>query len=101
MATKKNYPELYQACITSMCPLYFAFCGINYASHLSLNLVLLQTIDQTHPDAKRLLEKGALSFVRSLLPGCRNPGDLTIEQTFSEACEVSSRCWNNWNYKES
>ena len=82
MATKKNDLELYQACITSMCPLYFAFGGINYARYLSFQSVFLQSIDQTHPGAKGLLEKGALSVARSLPPGCCNPVDLTIEQTF-------------------
>ena len=34
MRTDKNDLELYQACITSMCPLYFAFRGISYARYL-------------------------------------------------------------------
>ena len=49
---------------------------------MSFYSVFLQNIDQTHPGAKELLEKGALSVARSLLPACRNPIDLTIEQTF-------------------
>ena len=68
-----------------MCPLYFTFGGINYARYLSLQSVILQNIDQTHSGAKGLLEKGALSVARSLLPGSRNPVDLT---NIHEACEV-------------
>ena len=88
MATKKNDLELYQACITSMCPLYFAFGDISYARYLSFQSVFLQNIDQTHPGTTVFLEKSALSVARSLLPGCHNPVDLTnkhrtnIEQTF-------------------
>ena len=65
-----------------MCPLFFTFGGINYARYLSFYSVFLQNINQTHPGAKELLEKGALSVAKPLLPGCRNPVDLTIEQTF-------------------
>ena len=89
MATKKNVLELYQACINSMCLLFFTFGGINYARYLSFFSVFLQNIDQTHPGAKELLEKGALSVARFLLPGCRNPVDLTIKQTFMK--HVKSR----------
>ena len=65
-----------------MCPSFFTFGGINYAGYLSLCLVFLQNIYQTHPCVKELLEKGVPRVARSLLPGCRNPVDLTIEQTF-------------------
>ena len=82
IVTKKNILEIYQACINSMSPLFFTFGSIKYARYLSFYSVLLQNIDQTHPGAKELLEKGALSVARSLLLGCRNPVDLTTEQTF-------------------
>ena len=82
MVTKKNILELYQACINSICPLFFTFGGINCARYLSFYSVFLQNIGLTDPGAKELLEKGVLSVARSLLPACHNPVDLTIEQTF-------------------
>ena len=82
MATDKNDLELYQACITSMYPLYLAFGTSTMEDIYPSTQHFFKTFYETHPGAKGLLEKGALSVARSLLPGCRNPVDLTIAQTF-------------------
>ena len=44
--------------------------------------VFLANIEQTHPGARTILEKGAFSVARSFIPGNRCPVDKTILETF-------------------
>ena len=54
----------------------------NYARYLTFFAVFSANIEQTHPCAPTLLEKGALSVARSFMAGNRCPVDKTIEDTF-------------------
>ena len=40
----------------------------------------MANIEESHPGATELLERGAISVARSFIPGCRNAVDKTIEE---------------------
>ena len=51
---------------------FFAFDGPNYSRYLTWQDIFLTNIDETHPVAKGLLQKGGISVASSLLPGAVN-----------------------------
>ncbi|MEW8548338.1 MAG: hypothetical protein AB2693_32950, partial [Candidatus Thiodiazotropha sp.] len=81
-AVKYNDYALYCHSLFKMADLFFSFDGQNYARYLIYFAVFLANADTTHPGARALLEKGAFSVARSLIPGNRCPVDKTIEETF-------------------
>ena len=81
-AVKYNDYSLYCHTLFKMADIFFSFGGQNYARYLTFFAVFLANIEQTHPGARTLLEKGALSVARSFIPGNRCPVDKTIEETF-------------------
>ena len=81
-AVKTNNFHLYAASINQMAPLFFSFDGQNYARYLTYFSAFLENIDTSHPGAKALLERGAISVARSYVPGNRCDVDKTMEETF-------------------
>ena len=81
-AVKYNDYSLYFHTLFKMVDIFFSFGGQNYARYLTFFAVFLASIEQTHPCARTLLEKGAFSVTRSFIPGNRCPVDKTIEETF-------------------
>lgn len=65
-----------------MANLFFAFGGQNYARYLTWFDLFLTNIEKSHPGAKELLKKGAISVARSLIPGNLCAVDKTMEETF-------------------
>ena len=65
-----------------MADLFFAFDGPNYCRCLVWVDIFLTNIDETHPCAKELLQKGVISVARSLPPGSLSVVDKTMEETF-------------------
>jgi len=81
-AVKTNNMKLYHKCMADMADLFSSFGGINYSRYLSWFDVFLTNIEASHPGAAQLLEKGAMSVARSLVPGNRCAVDKTTEETF-------------------
>ena len=81
-AVKTNNFALYCACLYKMSDLFFSFDGHNYSRYLTFFSVFLANVEESHPGATRLLQNGAFSVARSLIPGNRCPVDKTIEETF-------------------
>ena len=81
-AVKHNDYSLFCDTLYKMEDIFFSFDGQNYARYLTFFAVFLANIEQTHPGARSLLEKGAFSVARSFVPGNRCPVDKTIEETF-------------------
>ena len=44
--------------------------------------VMMVNIDKIHPGSIEILNKVAFSVARSIIPGCRNDVDKTMEETF-------------------
>jgi hypothetical protein len=81
-AVKTNNYALYCECLYRMSSLFFSFDGQNYSRYLTFFSVFLANVEETHPGATQLLEGGAFSVARSLIPGNRCDVDKTIEETF-------------------
>lgn len=81
-AVKVNNFLLYAQTISQMSDLFFSFDGQNYARYLTFFSVFLSNIDLSHPGAKEMLQRGAFSVARSLIPGNRCAVDKTMEETF-------------------
>lgn len=77
----KNVP-LYIHCNYSMPDLFFAYGGQNYARYLTYYSQYLTNIENTHPGARQLLERGAIGVARSHIPGNLCDVDKTMEETF-------------------
>ncbi len=88
-ATKVNNLDLQLYCMERICPLFFSMDHHNYARYLSIQLISMLNMDRSHPGAKDLLEKGALSVARSSVPASRTPVDVTIEQTINRHAKSS------------
>ena len=79
--------------------MFFAFDGPNYSIYLMWLDIFLTKIDETHPGAKELLQKGGISEAHSLLPGTLSAANKTMEETFmkfanlQEGLVVSFICW--------
>ena len=65
-----------------MSSLFFSFDVQNYARYLTFFSVFLANVEESHPGSTNLLEGGAFSVARSMIPGNRCPVDKTIEETF-------------------
>ena len=81
-AVKYNDNSLYCNTLYKMADTFFSFDRQNYDRYLTFFAVFLANIEQTHPGARTLLEKGAFSVARSFIPGNRCQVDKTIEETF-------------------
>ena len=81
-AVKTNNYALYSESLFRMSSIFFSFDGHNYSRFLTFFSVFLANVEETHPGAKQLLEGGAFSVARSLIPGNRCALDKTIEETF-------------------
>ncbi len=82
LAVKINNFVLYCECLYRMSSLFFSFDGQNYARYLTFFSVFLANVEESHPGSTNLLEGGAFSVARSMIPGNRCPVDKTIEETF-------------------
>lgn len=51
----------------------------------------LTNIELSHPGASNLLESGAISVARSLIPGARSAVDKTMEETFMRFSKASGK----------
>jgi len=81
-AVKCNNFLLYSKCLSIMPDLFFSFDGQNYARYLTYFSVFIANVEESHPGATELLERGAISIARSFIPGNRTAVDKTIEETF-------------------
>ena len=81
-AVKTNNYALYSESLFRISSIFFSFDGHNYSRFLTFFSVFLTNVEETHPGAKHLLEGGAFSVARSLIPGNRCAVDKTIEETF-------------------
>lgn len=86
-AVKVSNISLYTECLHRMADLFFSFNGQNYARYLSFFSVFLANIEETHPGSLALLENGAISVARSMIPGNRCPVDKTMEETFMKSAK--------------
>ena len=64
-----------------MTPIFYSFGGQNYSRFLTWFDMFLTNIEITHPGAKNLLEKGAISVARSLISGNLSMVDKSMEET--------------------
>ena len=80
-SVKENNFPLYLHCLFLMPDLFFTFGGHNYSRYLTYLAVFLANIEDSHPGSLTLLEGGAISVARSLIPGNRCAVDKTIEET--------------------
>ncbi|KAK3084587.1 hypothetical protein FSP39_015968 [Pinctada imbricata] len=78
---------LYHKIMFEMADLFFAFGGHNYSRYLTWFGVFLNNIETSHPGAKPLLENGAISVARSIIPGNLSAVDKTMEETFMRSCK--------------
>ena len=81
-SVKTNNLSLFHKCNSDMADLFFAYHGPNYSRYLVWLDIFLSNIDETHPGAKELLQKGGIAVARSLLPGALSAVDKTREETF-------------------
>lgn len=89
-AVKTNDILLYADCLHRMTDIFFSFDGQNYARYMTFFTIFLANIDQSHPGARQLLERGAFSVARSFIPSNRCAVDKTMEETFMK--HDKSRC---------
>ena len=81
-AVKTNNFVQYAQCQNVMAELFFSFGGQNYAWYLLFFSIYIANIENTHPGATELLKRGAISVVRSKIPGTRCDVDKTMVETF-------------------
>ncbi|KAL5015504.1 hypothetical protein ScPMuIL_009774 [Solemya velum] len=70
--------------------LFFSFDGQNYARYLTFFLVFVANIEDSHPGATDVLQRGAISVARSFIPGNRCSVDKTMEETFMKHAKSHS-----------
>ena len=58
---------------------------ISFDRYLVWYELFLTNIDQSHPGAKELLNRGGIAVTRSLIPGALSVVDKTMEETFMKA----------------
>ena len=80
-AVKRNDFMLYEECIRLLPNLFFSFDGQNYARYLTMLSAQISNLDNTHQGSRQLLNQGAFSVARSMLPACRTDVDKTMEET--------------------
>ena len=81
-----------------MASLFFAFNGQNYSKYLTWFEAFLKNIDTSHPGAKMLLKKGAISVARSLVPGALCAVDKNNGRDIHEVCKNIG--WSFWYFSE-
>ena len=89
-AVKTNDFNLYAECLYLMADNFFSFDGQNYARYLSYFSVFVANLDESHPGATELLQRGAISVARSFIPGNRCAVDKTMEETFMKHAKSRS-----------
>ena len=82
-SVKENDVDLYIRSLRQLCGLMFSADHLSYARYLPMYYLQLSTAMSTNPEAQSLLSRYGISVSRSSVPGCRNPVDLTIEQTIN------------------
>ena len=89
-AVKTNDFNLYAECLYLMADIFFSFDGQNYARYLSYFSVFVANLDESHPGATELLQRGTISVARSFIPGNRCAVDKTMEETFMKHAKSRS-----------
>ena len=89
-AVKTNDFNLYAECLYLMAGIFFSFDGQNYARYLTYFSVFVGNLDETHPGACELLQRGAISVARTFIPGNRCAVDKTMEETFMKHAKSRS-----------
>ena len=84
-AFKTNDVQLYIKSLRQLCPLLFAADRLNYARYLPMYHAMLTNLPSS---ANAMLESNGLSVARSLVPGCRIPIDMAIEQTINRSAKT-------------
>jgi len=83
---ENDFPSFVHS-LRQLCDLLFAADHQNYARYLPLYYAQLTSLPANHA-AAALFRNGGFSVSRSNVPGCRNPVDLTIEQTINRAAKT-------------
>ena len=83
-ANKENDLNLHIASLYELCQMFFAYDHCNYTRYVPVYMMTLLNMSATRPGATELLQRSVLSVCRSSVPKCRNPVDITIEQTFNK-----------------
>ena len=84
-AIKANDVHLYIQSLRQLCPLLFAADRLNYARYLPLYHAMLTNLPS---NAAAMLESNGLTVARSLVPCCRIPIDMAIEQTINRSAKT-------------
>lgn len=87
-AIKENQLDLYLDSLYQMSSMMFSADHLNYARYLPMYYIQLRHLTETNDDIKAILGKKGLSVARSIVPGCRNPVDLTIEQSVNRSAKT-------------
>lgn len=88
-ATREGNWDLHLECIRAMLPWFFAYDHVNYARYLPVYLVQMLSLEETHPEAYRLLADGDFGVQRSSSQGFSQvPVDQTIEQTLNRSTKT-------------
>ena len=87
-ATKGNDVELHITTLEQMCIVFFAFVHPNYASYITVYLLMLMILEGSHPEANTLLLGNGFSVNRSDVPRSRSAVDMRIEQTINRHAEL-------------
>jgi len=88
-AVKENDLQLYLTSLRAMCALMFSSDHLHYARYLSVYHTELVNRINANPEVLQLLQTYGISVSRSVVPGCRNPIDLTIEQTVNRSAKTA------------
>ena len=67
---------------------FFAFVHPNYASYITVYLLMLMILEESHPEANSLLLGNGFNVNRSDVPRSRSAVDMTIEQTINRHAEL-------------
>ena len=88
-AVKENDLQLYLQSLRTMCGMMFSSDHLHYARYLSVYYTELVNRVNASPEVENLLQTYGISVSRSAVPGCRNPIDLTIEQTINRSAKTA------------
>ena len=89
-AVKTNDFLLYTGTLQQMSDIFFSFDGQNYERYLTFFSVFLANLEESHPGATELLQRGATSVSRSFIPASRSAVDKTMEETFMKHAKSRS-----------
>jgi len=87
-AITRNDLELYVDCLQQMCALITAADRVNCARYLPLYHYELGRLQSDNPSRYAQLANKGITVARSVVPGCRNAVDLTIEQTINRSAKT-------------